>query len=70
MSTELGLRNVAFQVDDLHAVVDRLTEAGYGLVGGIGEWEDVWRMTYVRGPDGIIVALAQRLDGAGETSGA
>ena len=70
MSTELGLRNIAFQVDDLHAVVERLAEAGYGLVGGIGEWEDVWRMTYVRGPDGIIVALAQRLDGAGETSGA
>lgn len=68
LSTELGLRNVAFQVDDLHAVVERLADAGYGLVGGIGEWEDIWRMTYVRGPDGIIVALAQRLDGAGETS--
>ncbi|MFW5472983.1 VOC family protein [Knoellia sp. CPCC 206450] len=68
MSTEVGLRNIAFQVDDLHAVVERLAEAGYGLVGGIGEWEDIWRMTYVRGPEGIIVALAQRLDGAAETS--
>ncbi|MDT0212398.1 VOC family protein [Rothia sp. ARF10] len=68
MSTELGLRNIAFQVDDLDTVVDRLAEAGYGLVGGIGEWERIWRMTYVRGPDGIIVALAQRLDGAGEAS--
>jgi len=66
MSTELGLRNIAFQVDDLDAVVERLAADGYGLVGGIGEWEGIWRMTYVRGPDGIIVALAQRLDGSPE----
>ena len=62
MSTELGLRNVAFEVDDLQAIVDRLAAAGYGLVGGIGQYEDMWRMTYVRGPEGIIVALAQRID--------
>ncbi len=61
MSTELGLRNICFEVDDLQAIVDRLAADGYGLVGGIGE-EDVWRMTYVRGPEGIIVALAQRTD--------
>ena len=62
MSTELGLRNVMFEVDDLQAVVDRLAADGYGLVGGIGQYEDIWRMTYVRGPEGIIVALAQRID--------
>jgi catechol 2,3-dioxygenase-like lactoylglutathione lyase family enzyme len=62
MSTELGLRNICFMVDDLQSMVDRLVGDGYGLVGGIGEYEDIWRMTYVRGPDGIIVALAQRLD--------
>jgi catechol 2,3-dioxygenase-like lactoylglutathione lyase family enzyme len=61
MSTELGLRNVAFEVDDLEAIVDRLAADGYGLVGGIGQYEDIWRMTYVRGPEGIIVALAQRI---------
>ena len=61
MSTELGLRNVAFVVDDLQAVVDRLAADGYGLVGGVGQYENAWRMTYVRGPEGIIVALAQRL---------
>src|SRR6476619_5435222 len=37
MSTELGLRNVAFVVDDLDAIVDRLATEGYGLVGGVGE---------------------------------
>ena len=65
MSTELGLRNVAFQVDDLKAIVDRLGADGYGLVGGIGQYELMWRMAYVRGPDGIIVALAERIDGSG-----
>lgn len=62
MSTELGLRNVAFEVDDLQATVDRLAADGYGLVGGIGQYENMWRMAYVRGPEGIIVALAQRID--------
>ena len=61
MANELGLRNISFEVDDLPAVVDRLAADGYGLVGGIGEYEGVWRMAYVRGPEGIIVALAQRL---------
>ena len=62
MSTELGLRNVCFEVDDLQAMIDRLAADGYGLIGGIGQYEDIWRMTYVRGPEGIIVALAQRID--------
>jgi catechol 2,3-dioxygenase-like lactoylglutathione lyase family enzyme len=61
MSTELGLRNVSFQVNDLQAAVDRLAEDGYGLVGRIGQYENVWRMAYVRGPDGIIVSLAERI---------
>jgi catechol 2,3-dioxygenase-like lactoylglutathione lyase family enzyme len=48
MANELGLRNVAFQVDDL-------------LIGGIGQYEDAWRMAYVRGPEGIIVSLAEQI---------
>ena len=61
MATELGLRNVAFEVDDLQATVDRLARNGYGLVGDVGQFEDVWRMAYVRGPEGIIVSLAERI---------
>jgi len=61
MANELGLRSVAFEVDDLQAAVDRLAADGYGLVGGIGQYESVWRMAYVRGPEGVIVALAERL---------
>jgi hypothetical protein len=34
---------------------------GYGLVGGIGEYEHIWRMAYVRGPEGLIVSLAERI---------
>ena len=42
-------------------VVDRLAADGYGLVGGVGQYENLWRMAYVRGPEGIIVALAERI---------
>jgi catechol 2,3-dioxygenase-like lactoylglutathione lyase family enzyme len=61
MANELGLRNVAFEVDDLQAAIDRLAADGYGLVGGIGQYEHIWRMAYVRGPEGIIVSLAERI---------
>jgi catechol 2,3-dioxygenase-like lactoylglutathione lyase family enzyme len=61
MANELGLRNIAFEVEDLKAAVGRLATDGYGLVGGIGEYEHSWRMAYVRGPEGIIVSLAERI---------
>jgi catechol 2,3-dioxygenase-like lactoylglutathione lyase family enzyme len=61
MANELGLRNVSFEVDDLQATVDGLAADGYGLVGGVGQHENSWRMTYVRGPEGIVVALAERI---------
>jgi catechol 2,3-dioxygenase-like lactoylglutathione lyase family enzyme len=57
MANELGLRNVSFEVNDLQAAVDWAATEGYGLVGGIGEYEGTWRMAYVRGPEGIIVSL-------------
>ena len=61
MANELGLRSVGLEVDDLGAVVEDLATDGYALVGGVGEYEDVWRMAYVRGPEGIVVALAERI---------
>jgi catechol 2,3-dioxygenase-like lactoylglutathione lyase family enzyme len=61
MANELGLRNVAFEVDDLRGAVDRLAADGYGLVGDVGEYENIWRMAYVRGPEGIIVSLSERI---------
>ncbi len=60
-ANQLGIRNVSFEVDDIEAAVARAAELGYGLVGGIGEYEGVWKMAYVRGPEGIVVSLAERL---------
>jgi catechol 2,3-dioxygenase-like lactoylglutathione lyase family enzyme len=60
-ANEVGLRNVGLEVADLEALLDRLVGEGYGLVGGVGEYEDTWRMAHVRGPEGIVVSLAQRI---------
>ncbi len=61
MANEVGLRNVCFEVADLRGTVERLASQGYGLVGGIGQHENVWLMAYVRGPEGIVVSLAERI---------
>ena len=65
MANELGLRNIAFEVDDLQAAVHQLAANGYGLVGSIGQYENMWRMAYVRGPEGIIVSLAEAIGDPG-----
>jgi catechol 2,3-dioxygenase-like lactoylglutathione lyase family enzyme len=62
MANELGFRSVSFVVDDLQAMLDQLTADSYQLVGGVGQYEGTWRMASVRGPEGIIVSLAQRMD--------
>ena len=56
-----GLRHVAFQVDDLRGVVDRVREAGWDTVGEIVDYESMFLLCYVRGPEGLIVELAERL---------
>ena len=61
MANELGMRNVCFEVTGLQATVDGLAADGYGLVGGIGEYENTWRMAYVRGPEGLVVSLTERI---------
>jgi catechol 2,3-dioxygenase-like lactoylglutathione lyase family enzyme len=62
MANELGVRSICFVVDDLQAAVDGLTANGYGLVGAIGQYENTWRMAHVRGPEGIVVSLTERID--------
>jgi catechol 2,3-dioxygenase-like lactoylglutathione lyase family enzyme len=57
----LGLRSVMFEVDDIDDTVARLRARGAELLGEIGQYEDVYRLCYVRGPAGIIVSLAQDL---------
>ena len=61
MANELGLRNVSFEVGDLEAAVAAVAADGYGLIGGIGEYENSVRMAYVRGPEGIIVSLFEQI---------
>ncbi len=61
MANEVGLRNVSFEVGDLQAAVDAVAADGYGLVGGVGEYEGSMRMAYVRGPEGIVVSLFEQL---------
>jgi len=61
MANELGLRSFCFEVEGLRAIVDRVAANGYGLVGGVGQYEDTWLMAHVRGPEGIVVSLTERI---------
>jgi catechol 2,3-dioxygenase-like lactoylglutathione lyase family enzyme len=57
----LGIRRIMFAVDDIEDVVARLHSHGAELVGELAEYEDLYRLCYVRGPEGIVVGLAQQL---------
>ncbi|GAB2498937.1 VOC family protein [Nocardiopsis aegyptia] len=57
----LGYLRVMFAVDDLDATLDRLHGRGSALVGDVVEFGGVYRLCYVRGPEGILVGLAQEL---------
>jgi catechol 2,3-dioxygenase-like lactoylglutathione lyase family enzyme len=57
----LGIRRVMFAVDDIDDVVARLRNHGAELVGELARYEDIYRLCYVRGPEGIIVGLAEQL---------
>ncbi|WP_332897157.1 VOC family protein [Haladaptatus sp. CMSO5] len=60
----LGIRRIMFTVDDVDNVLDRLRSHGAELVGEVAQYEDVYRLCFVRGPEGIIVGLAEELDEA------
>jgi len=57
----LGIRRIMFTVDDVDDVVARLRSHGAELVGEIAQYEDIYRLCFLRGPEGIIVGLAERL---------
>jgi catechol 2,3-dioxygenase-like lactoylglutathione lyase family enzyme len=57
----LGIRSIMFAVDDIEDVLARLRAHGAELVGELEQYEDSYRLCYVRGPEGIIVALAEQL---------
>jgi catechol 2,3-dioxygenase-like lactoylglutathione lyase family enzyme len=61
LGNTLGLRTVMFAVDDIDATVAGLRAHGAELVGEVAQYQDSYRLCYVRGPEGIIVALAEQL---------
>jgi catechol 2,3-dioxygenase-like lactoylglutathione lyase family enzyme len=56
-----GLRHIAFEVDDIDAVVARAQARGAELVGEVVQYGNSYRLCYVRGPEGIIVELAEQI---------
>jgi catechol 2,3-dioxygenase-like lactoylglutathione lyase family enzyme len=60
----LGLRRIMFAVDDLDDVVGRLRAHGAELVREVAQYEDLYRLCFVRGPEGIVIGLAEQLTGA------
>ncbi len=56
-----GIRHLTFAVDDIDATVAGLRAHGAELVGELERYKDIYRLCYVRGPDGIIVELAERI---------
>ena len=56
-----GIRHLAFAVDDIDAALSRVQAHGAELVGDVERYEDRYRLCYVRGPEGIIVELAQEI---------
>ena len=61
----LGYLRVMFAVDDLAATLERLRPHGAQLVGDVVNYQDVYLLCYIRGPEGLLIGLAQELGGAG-----
>ncbi|HEX2160552.1 MAG TPA: VOC family protein [Thermoleophilaceae bacterium] len=57
----LGIRRIMFAVDDIDDVVARLRDHGGELVGEIAQYEDSYRLCFLRGPEGIVIGLAEQL---------
>ena len=58
---ELGMRRIMFSVVGIDEMLARLLAHGAELVGEVVQYEDVYRLAYLRGPEGIIVALSEQL---------
>ena len=58
----LGIRRIMFAVDDIDDVVARLRTRGAELLGEIAQYKDIYRLCFVRGPEGVILGLAEQLN--------
>ena len=61
MANTLGIRNIAFAVEDIEAVVAKLKEKGMETFSEIQDFEGRYKLCYVRGPEGIILELAEEV---------
>jgi predicted enzyme related to lactoylglutathione lyase len=57
----LGYLRVMFAVDDIDDTLERLATHGAKLVGEVVDYKDVYRLCYIRGPEGILIGIAQEL---------
>jgi catechol 2,3-dioxygenase-like lactoylglutathione lyase family enzyme len=60
LANTLGIRHIAFAVEDIEAVVAKMKKNGAELVGEIQNYENAYKLCYVRGPEGIILELAEQ----------
>jgi catechol 2,3-dioxygenase-like lactoylglutathione lyase family enzyme len=61
-----GFRHICLEVEDLNAIVDELRDKGFEPVGEVADYGNVYRLVYVRGPEGLIVEFAQALGRGGD----
>lgn len=57
----LGIRRIMFAVDDIHDTISRLKPHGAELIGEVVNYEDIFLLCYLRGPEGVVLALAEEL---------
>jgi catechol 2,3-dioxygenase-like lactoylglutathione lyase family enzyme len=60
-ANRLGFRHICIEVDDLNTLVDGLRDKGFDTVGEVQDYEDVYRLCYLRGPEGLIVEFAEHI---------
>jgi glyoxylase I family protein len=61
LPNEIGMHRVAFQVDDIEESLEIAARHGCRPLRGVATYQDVYKLTYLRGPSGIIVMLAEAL---------
>ncbi|RPJ24491.1 MAG: VOC family protein [Chloroflexi bacterium] len=62
LANTLGIRHIAFAVEDIEALVAKMEKNGAELIGEIQNYENSYKLCYVRGPEGIILELAEQLE--------
>ncbi|UZJ78618.1 VOC family protein [Fictibacillus sp. KU28468] len=58
----LGIQHIAFAVEDIEAIVAKLKKKGAELFGEIQNYENIYKLCYIRGPEGIIIELAEKIN--------